>query len=93
MIPRMVRGWRSRILPDEIVVQEIGTISRRLHHPHPAAVGRVRERLLALCVTSRIWSLGHPIEVELICGRPFPGYRPPEKICPPPVAACGTGQT
>jgi len=47
------------------------------------APGDVRERLCALCATYRTWSLAHPVDVELISGSPFPGYRPPDELCLP----------
>ena len=47
------------------------------------AAGDVRDRLCALCATYRAWALAHPIEFELISGRPFPGYRASEEVCLP----------
>ena len=43
----------------------------------------VHDRLCALCAAYRAWSLAHPVEFELISGRPFPGYRASEEVCLP----------
>jgi AcrR family transcriptional regulator len=47
------------------------------------AAGDVHDRLCALCATYRAWALAHPVEFELISGRPFPGYRASEEVCLP----------